>query len=95
MTETPDESEAYEEMVKQYSIIEDALKAITRLQGREGLLTDYIIVSAVQYFDECGTPITNTGWHINPENSVPHHRMLGLLAYATAMLQRDATEDDG
>jgi len=72
------------------------LRKIIDLQGREGILTDYVILSAVQAIDADGIFVTNTGWHTNPSNGVPYHRMIGLIEYNRALMIREAVEvDDG
>jgi len=79
----------YSAMVKLYEQIERCIAEIVTRQGREGVLTDWLILSAVQSFDDDGIPITNTGWHTNPENGIPFHRLLGLLKYNEVLLERE------
>lgn len=81
-------------ILQEYEKIEESLRAISKVQGREGLLTDYIILTAVQSIDDDGIVLTNTGWHTNPKNGVPYHRMIGLVEYARAMLIKEATEEE-
>jgi hypothetical protein len=81
-------------IIREYKKIEDALHKIIKLQGRAGVLTDYVILSAVQSLDEDGTFLTNTGWHTNPENGVPYHRMMGLVEYNRELLKKEAVEAD-
>ena len=77
---------------KEYHNIEESLKRIIKAQGREGLLTDYVILSTVQSIDDDGAMLTNTGWHTNPGNGIPYHRMLGLIEYIKALMIREAIE---
>jgi hypothetical protein len=76
----------------EYEKIEEALRKITKHQGRDGLLTDYLILSAVQSFDDDGGLITNTGWHTNPNNGMPYHRMIGLIEYNRALMIKEAVD---
>lgn len=75
-----------------YERIEDSLKLIITAQGRDGLLTDYLILSAVQSFDDEGNLLTNTGWHTNPNNGVPYHRLIGLIEYNRALMLKEAVD---
>lgn len=79
-------------ILREYQRIEDSLRKIITEQGREGLLTDYIILSAVQSFDNDGNLLTNTGWHTNPNNGMPYHRMIGLIEYNRALMLKEAVE---
>lgn len=79
----------YDALVKAYRQIEKSLREIVVIQGREGLLTDWVILSAVQSFDPDGVPVTNTGWHTNPESSMPYHRLLGLVEYAGVIVRTE------
>jgi hypothetical protein len=77
---------------REYQKIEDALRRIITAQGREGLLTDYLILSAVQSFDSDGGLLTNTGWHTNPANGMPYHRMIGLIEYNRELMLKEAVD---
>lgn len=79
-------------IVEAYERIEDALKLIITEQGRDGLLTDYLILSAVQSYDDEGGLLTNTGWHTNPNNGVPYHRLIGLIEYNRALMLKEAVD---
>lgn len=92
--EFPDESKRQANIIKEYNKIEESLRKIIELQGREGILTDYVILSAVQAIDNDGIFITNTGWHTNPVNGVPYHRMIGLIEYNRALMLKEAVEVD-
>ena len=91
---TEDGNMEHKAIVQEYQKIEDALHAIIKLQGREGILTDYVILSAVQSIDDDGIFLTNTGWHTNPKNGVPYHRMMGLIEYNRALMMKEAVEAD-
>lgn len=77
-------------IIREYAKIEGSLKRIITAQGRTGLLTDYVILSAVQSIDDDGAMLTNTGWHTNPANGIPYHRMIGLLEYNRALMIQEA-----
>lgn len=95
MAEQAEGDERYDALVKEHRNIEESLRKITALQRREGLLTDWIILSSVQSFDREGNATTNVGWCTNPEGGIPYHRMLGLIEYAKTMLQQEVLEDEG
>lgn len=92
--ENPGEESRQKVIAREYQNIEDSLRNIIKAQGREGLLTDYIILSAVQSIDDDGVVITNTGWHTNPRNGIPYHRMIGLLNYNLALMLKEATDTE-
>lgn len=71
------------ELKEAYATLDAAVREVIRLEGWEGLVTDWVVVAANQYFDDDGRSMTDVG-HILPDggNSIPHYRILGLLDYA-------------
>ncbi|AYF29302.1 hypothetical protein CSH63_17890 [Micromonospora tulbaghiae] len=58
------------------------------------ILTEYVVVTSQQRFDEDGDGITAIGC-INRDSDVPYHRVLGLLEFAATRTRKDiATDDD-
>lgn len=94
MSENEYSNETYEALVKEHRNIEESLKRISVLQSRDGLLTDWLVLSSVQSFDDAGDATTNVGWHTNPESGIPYHRMLGLIEHVRLMLAREVMEDE-
>lgn len=92
MENTDDEKNFEAIIIREYAKIEEALKRIITAQGRNGLLTDYVILSAVQSIDNDGAMLTNTGWHTNPANGIPYHRMIGLIEYIRSLMLQEAIQ---
>lgn len=59
--------------------------------GRERMLTDYVVVFAEQGFDEDGDPVTVTG-QLYPDGYLAGYRALGLLAMAQHHVAHGTTE---
>jgi hypothetical protein len=72
--------------------LEELLRVMDDPNPRPWVLGDYVIVAAQSALDddENGT-LTQYSW-INREQSVPHYRAMGLLAYAQAKLVAEALE---
>jgi hypothetical protein len=71
------------ELKEAYTALDETIREVIRLEGWEGLVTDWVVVAANQYFDDDGRSMTDVG-HVLPDggNSIPHYRILGLLDYA-------------
>ncbi len=57
------------------------------------VLSEYLVVTCQQRFDEDGDGITAVGT-ISRDGNVPAHRLLGLLDYATTRMRKAISEDD-
>jgi hypothetical protein len=57
------------------------------------VLTEYVIVTSQQRFDEHGEPVTAVG-AIYRDGAVPTHRALGLLDYAVTQLRHGIAHGD-
>ncbi|SBT64235.1 hypothetical protein GA0070622_1205 [Micromonospora sediminicola] len=90
MSRTPEQVAADEALT---AAIEQALLAYG--PGDQAyILTEYVVVTSQQRFDEEGNGITAVGC-INRDSDVPFHRILGLLEYAgTRTRRRIATDDE-
>ncbi|MFJ1827352.1 hypothetical protein [Streptomyces sp. NPDC088178] len=66
-----------------YERLEQAIRDVTHLEGWKGLVTDWVVVAADQYFADNGRTMTAVGWLL-PEGGdrVPHYRLVGLLDVA-------------
>lgn len=73
--------------------VEQALAAYSE-PDRPWVLTEYVVVTAQQTYDEAGDGLTAVGC-IYRDGDVPMHRVLGLLEYAaTRTRKRIATDDE-
>jgi hypothetical protein len=80
---------------REYEKIEASIKRLIRMGGNEdGVLTDYVILETTQFIDPQGEMVTMTGWHTNPKNGIPYHRMIGLLEYVKALMLKDAIDTE-
>lgn len=61
--------------------------------GQAYVLTEYVVVTSQQRFDEDGDGITAVGL-MSRDCDVPLHRLLGLVEYAAARLRKSAAADD-
>lgn len=66
-----------------YERLEQAIRDVTRLEEWEGLVTDWVVIAANQYFADNGRSMTGIG-QILPDggDSVPDYRVVGLLDVA-------------
>jgi hypothetical protein len=73
---TPDLKEAYERL-------DQAIRDVTRLEEWQGLVTDWVVIAANQYFADNGQGMTSVG-QLLPDggDSVPDYRVIGLLDVA-------------
>ncbi|MEU0081380.1 hypothetical protein ABZY58_26060 [Micromonospora tulbaghiae] len=89
MSRTPEQVAADEALT---AAIEQALLAYGDSQAY--VLTEYVVVTSQQRFDEEGNSITAIGF-INRDGDVPYHRILGLLEYAATRTRKHiATDED-
>lgn len=59
----------------------------------EGILTDWIVVTASQRFDDDGHAVTSVAKLVD-EDIVPHYRLMGLLDQALTELRAEVTTPD-
>ncbi|MER5715698.1 hypothetical protein [Streptomyces sp. NPDC002132] len=82
----PDLKAAYERLTK-------SIDEVARLEGAEGVITEWVIVFAVQRFDSDGDGITQVGITLpDGGGQVPYHRVMGLLDYALTRCRADVAE---
>lgn len=67
-----------------YEQLEDAIREVAEFEGAQGVMTEWIVVTAHQHFDEDGDGQVQIGQWV-PVNQVPYHRLMGLLDYALTM----------
>ncbi|WP_405461704.1 hypothetical protein OG786_29550 [Streptomyces sp. NBC_00101] len=78
-----------------YRQLEAAVEEVCRLEGYEGVLTEWVVIAASQRFDEDGDGITQVGYLLpSGGGAVPHHRVMGLLDYVQARMRAEVARDD-
>lgn len=82
------------ELKAAYVRLEEAIRGVSELDGYEGVMTEWVIVTSHQRFDEDGDGVTQYGILL-PEGGgqTPHHRVLGLLDFQLTRLRAQAAED--
>lgn len=61
-------------------------------EERPFVLTEYVVITAQQGFDDDGDGLTAVG-ALYRDKDVPTHRALGLIEYVGARLRKNITED--
>lgn len=76
-----------------YQRLEEAVLDVGRLEGFEGVLTEWVVVTSTQRFEAGG--ITQIGTLV-PEGhgQVPYHRLMGLLDYALTRMRAEVARDE-
>ncbi|MFJ3083021.1 hypothetical protein ACIPJG_25155 [Streptomyces halstedii] len=79
-----------------YQRLEAAVEEVCRLEGYQGVLTEWVVIAASQRFDEDGDGITQVGTLLpGGGGAIPHHRVMGLLDFIQARMRAEAARDDG
>ncbi len=73
--------------------IEALLAVVDGEDAGRWVLTEYVVLTAQQGWDEEGSPETSLGLFTR-DNLVPLHRSLGLIEHARARLTTGITEPD-
>lgn len=83
-----EEAEAYERLAR-------AVDDVNRLAGGKGVLTEWVVVTSTQRFEADGAAVVQVGT-LMPDggNSVPYHRLMGLLDYALTRARAEVARDD-
>lgn len=76
-----------------YKRLTQSIEEVARLEGAEGVLTEWVIVFAAQHFDGDGDGITQVGITL-PDGGghVPYRRVMGLLDYALTRYRADVAD---
>ncbi|MGW5689789.1 hypothetical protein ACWEWX_02160 [Streptomyces asiaticus] len=66
-----------------YERLDECVREITRLEEWDGLVTDWVVLAASQYYSSDGRLMSDVG-QILPDGgtTVPVYRIVGLLQYA-------------
>ncbi|MFG3244209.1 hypothetical protein [Streptomyces sp. NPDC048157] len=86
-------SEANPELKTAYQRLEEAIDNVMRLEDFQGVMTEWIVVTSTQRYEDGG--ITQVGTLV-PEGAgaVPYHRLIGLLDYALTRMRAEVARDD-
>lgn len=79
-----DREEAYERL-------ERAIREVAALNEFEGLVTDWIVVAAVQQFGENGEDLTTVA-RLMPDGRIPWYRVMGLIDVAHAGMHNEVVD---
>jgi hypothetical protein len=81
------------ELKDAYQRLEVAIEQVMRLEDFQGVMTEWIVVTSTQRYEEGG--ITQVGTLV-PEGAgaVPYHRLIGLLDYALTRMRAEVARDD-
>ncbi|WP_406078763.1 hypothetical protein OG337_29135 [[Kitasatospora] papulosa] len=78
-----------------YQRLEAAVEEVCRLEGYQGVLTEWVVIAASQRYDEDGDGITQVGTLLpSGGGAIPHHRVMGLLDYVQTRMRAMAAADD-
>jgi len=77
-----------------YQRLADAIDAVARIEGADGILTEWVVVTATQRYDEDGVALTQVCTLLPHGGQVPHHRLMGLLDYALTLTRAAITEPE-
>lgn len=71
------------ELKEAYERLDQAIREVTRLNDWEGLVTDWVVIAAHQFYADSGSSMTGVG-QLLPEggDTVPDYRVIGLLDVA-------------
>lgn len=76
-----------------YQRLAEAVDEVVRLEGAEGVLTEWVLVTATQCFDEDGDGLTQIAITLpDGGGQVPYHRVMGLLDYALTRYRAEVAE---
>jgi len=85
------------ELKDAYERLDEIIREVVRLEEWDGLVTDWVVVAANQYFADDGRSMTSVGQLLpGGGDSVPVYRVMGLLDFAHSAYQTSVTTpDDG
>jgi hypothetical protein len=71
------------ELKQAYERLDEAIRDVTRLEEWDGLVTDWVVITATQYFADTGRSMTSVGQLLpNGGDSIADYRVIGLLDVA-------------
>jgi hypothetical protein len=76
-----------------YERLADAITDVAQLEGTQGVLTEWVVVTSHQRYDDDGEQLVQIGqWLPGGGDAVPYHRVMGLLDYALTLRRHDITQ---
>lgn len=81
-----------DKLAEAYRQLAAAIREVSMLEGAKGILTDWIVVSAHQYYSDEGKARTQIGQWLPDGEELPYHRVMGLLDYAITLRRHEITE---
>lgn len=77
-----------------YGRLEQAIHDVSACEGTEGVMTEWVVLTSHQKFDDDGDGVTEYGILL-PEGGgqTPHHRVMGLLDLQLTRMRAQAAED--
>jgi hypothetical protein len=84
------------ELKPAYERLADAVEEVVRLEGAQGVLTEWVLVTSTQRYDQDGDGLTQVGITLpNGGGQVPFHRVMGLLDYALTRYRAEVADAEG
>lgn len=78
-----------------YHRLAEAIEDVSREEGAEGVLTEWIIAYSTTRYDDDGDGITQVGSIVpGGGGQVPYHRLMGLLDYVHTRCRAEIVRDD-
>lgn len=77
------------ELAAAYRALEATIADIGRLEGADGVLTEWVVVTSRQRYHDDGTGITQIATILPYAGHVPHHRVMGLLDCALTLCRAE------
>jgi hypothetical protein len=78
-----------------YAALDLALRDVLRIQGAEGLLTEWVSLCAIQRYDDDGDALTSITMLLpDGGGQVPYHRLLGLIEYARTVAKAEIAANE-
>lgn len=76
-------SEQSPDLKAAYERLDECIREITRLEEWDGLVTDWVVLVANQYYSSDGRLMSDAGQLLpGGGNAIPVYRIVGLLQYA-------------
>lgn len=75
-----------------YGRLAEAIRDVSQLEGAEGVITEWVVVTAHQHYDDDGDTRVQIGQWMPDGDEVPYHRVMGLLDYALTLRRAQITE---
>lgn len=74
-----------DDLKQAYQALEAAIQNVAQLEGAQGVLLEWVVVTAHQHYADNGDTKVQIGQWLPDGIDVPYHRVMGLLDYALTM----------